>query len=669
MLALFTCLVVSKRDVSEVLAYAAASSKGAAELAAAAAGDSRSASLVLAQDLERNVRWLTEEGGNVARLGKRVRIALNVPDLSAHPPFIPGSEEESRDLSLLAAYATTGVELTFDDNYVPSSISGEFPPFRSLFQRVRPAVLSLIAALVSKGQAVVLPLADARGLLPVSNSIPVHWVVKPSNVLGRLIADASGGVHPPNGPSCREAAAAFYGPIDLPREQAVASFLLQAKRNLVDPVLSSDDVAGAFSRLWLSNSSAAQSILELLLDDGTAVGVVLTSMYFGGSACPFVWQVVSRIISRSLSLRNLQNVIYVDDILRVGERADSAADGELAKKELCDLLTPGSDIAWAADKAQWGQDRLVYIGWTWNISSSTVSVTKRAAIRFMLRLLRARGVPAISVRDVQGLASLSSRFSGVISNLRALSFVLYERVSGSWDSVDVVIKTTPMFLAAIEVLIFFVSAAWNEGKNWSTPLERIVPRAGTVALQFDGSPSGVGGVCPPLASMGCQEVLVPRFAYSASFPFGPLTSSEQNASELIAVVIGLACAVSLGLRDAVVDFVGDSRTALSWVATRIRSERALRAYLVFICLLEEAGLSVGATFWLDTKDNVVPDGLSRGDPVRSFPVLHAHIDTPLPVEWLSALLSFVNPTVPVPPNATELIGLFGTARALANAIL
>ena len=663
---LFSLLIIDRSDALEVIAYAAGSSKAAAEKAAAAAGDSCGASIALAKDLDRNVAWLAEEGGDVARLGKRARVALKVPDLSAVRPYVPDSDAESRDLDLLSAYATTGVELTYDSNYIPTSISGEFPPLRNLYQRVRPAVLSLLAALVSKGQAVVLPLDAARGLSPVSNSIPVHWVVKPSNVLGRLIADASGGVHPPNGPSGREAAASHFGPIDLPREQEVAAFLLDARRSLVDPVLSSDDVAGAFSRLWLCPSSAAQSVLEVTLDDGTQVGVVLTSMFFGGSSCPFAWQVVSRVISRSLALNCLRNVIYVDDILRIGERATAAADGERAKRLICDILTPGSDIAWAEDKAQWGLDSLVYIGWSWAISSNTVSLTKRAAVRFMLRLLRARGVASISVREVQGLASLSSRFSGVIVNLRALSFVLYERVSGSWENVDALINTTPLFLAAIEVLISFLAAAWNQGANWSTPLERLVSRVGTVAFQFDGSPSGVGGVCPPVASMGSPGVLVPPFAYSVPFSFGPLTSSEQNSSELIAVVVGLSCAVKLGLRDAVVDLVGDSRTALSWVVTRIRSERALRAYLVFLCLLEEARLSVGATYWLDSKANFVPDGLSRGEPVRSFPVLVNHQVTPLPPEWLASLLRFVNPTVPVPVTSSELLDLFATARSLVK---
>jgi len=196
-----------------------------------------------------------------------------------------------------------------------------------------------------------------------------------------------------------------------------------------------------------------------------------------------------------------------------------------------------------------------------------------------------------------------------------------------------------------------------------------VPRVGTVAFQFDGSPSGAGGVCPPVASMGCSAAPVPPFAYSVAFTFGPLTSSEQNSSELIAVVIGLACAVKLGLRNAVVDLVGDSRTALAWVATRIRSERALRAYLVFLSLLEEAGLAIGATFWLDSKSNLVPDGLSRGESVRSFPALDDYKDTPLPPEWLASLLSFVDPTLPIPITSPELLRLFTTARSLVRILL
>jgi hypothetical protein len=460
-----------------------------------------------------------------------------------------------------------------------------------------------------------------------------------------------------------------FGEISLPRESEVAAFLLSAKQTYANPVLSVDDVSGAFSRLYLSRSSAAQSTLEVCLDDGSNVGVVLTSMFFGGSSCPFAWQTISRILSRALDAVGMPNCIYVDDVLRVGERGKEVKQGELCKAIMCDILTPGSEAAWASDKAEWGRESLQYIGWMWNISTELVSITERSAVRFLMRLLRLRGVARISIRDIQVLASLGARFANVMPTLRPLSQIFYDRIAGKWESVDVVIPVSALLRAAMEVWTLFLVRAWNEGINWSTPLYRLVPRKASFGIQFDGSPKGAGGVHPPLVPLGCPSIEIPPFAYGVSFPYVGMRSDEQNATELIAAVFGLACAVKLGLRDVSVDFVGDSKTALTWINSCVRSERAFRAYLLFYFIMDVAHLTVGETFWIASKVNHVPDGLSRNLLASHFPELKSHVINPLSLAWISSALEFCDPTVPIPESSAEVNLLYDTAQSLASRLL
>ena len=656
------------RSVSDFIGHATGSTKAAAESVAARAGDSRGSSAELRADVARNERWLSDAGGDVALLGRRVRRHLGVPDIGEIPM---SALVDARDCRLLRNFAHRGVDLVTDKGFVPTSVSGAYPSERQLYKRVRPAVLSLLAALVRKGQALVLSRDVARALKG-SNSIPVHWVPKPSNPLGRLIADASGGDNPPNGRGCRDVAADVFGPIELPRESQVAEFLIAALERYTDPVLSVDDVSGAFSRLWLSSTSAAQSVLEVKLDDGFDAGVVLTSMYFGGSSCPHAWQAVSRVLSQILRESELPNLVYVDDVLRVGERSSALADGESTKTIICNLLTPGSEVAWAAEKALWGMDSLVYIGWRWNLQSRDVALTERTVVRFALRLFKIRGSEKVSVRALQGIASLGARVAGVVPGLRPLAFVVYDKISGVWENVDTKIMCTPLLTAVVEVWLAFLERAWNDGVYWRVPLTRLVQSRACFALQFDGSLTGVGGVHPPLEGpleLRSKSAVVPAFAYSIDARFEGATSGEQNVSELLAITFGLACAVKLNLRDASVHLVGDSRTALAWSRKRIKSAHALRTYLVFFAIVEGARLSIVADTWIASEANVTPDGLSRNQPVSSFPGLRKHRRDVLSPSWISSVLEFVNPMLPLPQSSSGLLVLFHDASVLVSQLL
>jgi hypothetical protein len=649
--------------LDSVLKYASSCSKSAAESIAFKAGDSERSSAYLRNTIDRNVAWLREARGDVAALGKRIRAHLAIPDISDDLPE-PLSAEERTDFALVKRFATRGVDLVYSENFVPTSVSKSYPAPRKLFERVRPAVLSLLADVVKKGQALVLPLPVARSL-DGANSIPVHWVPKNTNPLGRLIADASGGDHPPNGAECKDAAAELYGPIMLPRAADVAQFLLSAAATYKDPTLSVDDISGAFSRLWLSRDSAAKSTLEVTLDDGFEAGVVLSSMYFGGSSCPHAWQVVSRVLHHLLLRADIPSMCYVDDILRAGEGDKSESDGIKTRDIICSLLTPNTEIAWAAEKATWGVKRAPYIGWEWRLDSLEVALTARSVVRFALRLLSMRDREKTSVRALQGVASLGVRFSDVIPSLGPLSFIFYDRVSGHWSDIDAKVPITPLLRIAVWFWIILLVRAWNDGRGWARPLRRLLRPRSNISLQFDGCLYGVGGVQPALVGPEFASV-IPPFAYSIQLPYIGMSSSQQNVTELLAVVFGLACAIRLGLRDSAVHLVGDSRTALAWVTKRVKSEQALRTYLLFHFLMEEAELSVGSETWLASATNVVPDGLSRLKEVRSFAILRDHLSDVLPPDWITAALEFCNPLIDLPHTTEGFSSMFDRAQDLVR---
>jgi len=654
---LFECLHVAACDVEAVLQYAASVSRGSAEALAANAGDRMGASAVLGRCAERTSAMLVACKGDLSQVAATTRRSLKVQDIRQ----LKGLERvivEDAHVKLIDEFASRGVTLPYAESFVPTCTSREYPPMRKLTQRVYPAILTLLANLVKKGQAVVLPRDVARGL-PGANSLPIHWVPKPGDPLGRLIADASGGLFPPNGSddAVKLQAKNVFGLIQLPREVEVAEFLLREVPKLSRPSLSVDDVSGAFSRLWLSHSSAVQAMLEVVLADGSEVSVILTSMYFGGTSCPYAWNPVSRALSDLLTARGLPNKIYVDDILRVGEATNSDAEGVSTKDILCGVLTPGTPDAWAEHKAKWGWPSLDFIGWTWDVVSLTVALTKRTVVRFVCRLITVLHGSSVTVIQMQGIASLGSRVSAVLIALRPLAFVVYSAFAGTnWRRSDARLVLSPLVRATLAWWLHLLSRAWNEGHGWRTPLYRLVARKNTVTIQFDGSTSGIGGVSPalhPLAD-GSPPCSTCAFAYRVVYE-GPWSSSEQNTSELIAVLFGVACCVRVGLIGDSIGLVGDSQVALTWVARGIKSLRAVRTYLLLQSIVLHGGFTFGSSTQIPSEVNTIPDKLSRDINIADLPELAHHRADVLPSAWVRDALKFVNPLSPYGSEDADMV--------------
>jgi len=665
---LFECLRVAPSDVEAVLQHAASVSRVSAESLAASAGDQVKASVVLGRCAEETSARMSEHGGDLARVAAAMRSSLGLKDIRC----LEGQERitvTDAYVELIDEFATRGVTLPCADTFIPTCESRVYPTLRSLTGRVYPAILTLLANLAEKGQAVVLPREEARSL-PGSNSLPIHWVPKPGNPLGRLIADASGGLFPPNGSddAVKLLAKSIFGPIELPREVEVAEFLLREAPQLTRPSLSVDDVAGAFSRLWLTHKSAVQAMLEVTLADGSDVNVILTSMYFGGTSCPYAWNPVSCGLSQLLSAKGLPNKVYVDDILRVGEAANSQIDGISTRDVLCSVLTPGTTDAWAKHKADWGRTSLDFIGWSWDVESLTVSLTKRTVVRFMCRLVAVLNGNNATVSQLQGIASLGSRVSTVLCALRPLAFVIYSAFAGTdWRRTDVRIALSPLLKVTLAWWLHILARAWNEGHGWSTPLYRLVGRPNTLSLQFDGSTSGIGGVSPaihPLAEASPPSS-VRAFAYRVVFA-ETWSSGEQNTSELIAVLFGVACFARLGLSGVSVGLVGDSQVALTWAARGIRSLRAVRTYLLLQTIVLRGGYTFGAVTQIPSKANVIPDKLSRDVKIRDLPELAQHKADVLPSAWIRDALAFVNPLKPFGVEYVDMLSEYEAVDTLTS---
>jgi len=663
--------VVRESDKGDVAAYVSSLFPENVEAVAYAAGDSSVASAnilahvktctPLLHSLNNDVRAVTKAISNragVAYLSPESVGALDVPADDALAV---------KDKSLLESWAADGVVLEHHPNFKPScDLAVPSPPPRKLFDRVRPAGLTLMSRMLDKGCAIALHTHHARVLFPRFNVLPVHWVYKPTNPLGRLIADASAGDLSFNGSGVelKDLAASVYGKIELPRESDVAQYIIDRCRVVDNPRIHINDVQGAFGRLLLHPTSALFSCMDVTLDAGEQVTLIQTSMFMGGTACPYAYQTVARVLERLLARRGWPCRSYVDDILQVVGAADVTRAQRDTQQCMGDLLSPGSLDACEQHKAVVDASEATFIGWSWDVVSLTVSLTKRSVVRFLTRLLIMQHRSSVRVADLQGVCSLASRMVTVIHILKPFSVILYRPLmKRTFRSGDVIIALDESVQAVVSLWIAVLVRAWNNGVSWSTPLNRLVSQPVVSSVQFDGCPGGIGGVVP------CVETCSTRADafFSLAFPcdFG-LTSHHQNATEFLAAAFGVATAIVTGARDGAVRFVGDSVSVLSWLKSYSKSEPGLRAATLCGALLSVAGLSVGESKWLGTKENTLPDDLSRMVDPSTHLLLRGVKGNPFPQGWAERALSFCDPRIPSCPDARGWILVLEEADNLAE---
>lgn len=126
-----------------------------------------------------------------------------------------------------------------------------------------------------------------------------------------------------------------------------------------------------------------------------------------------------------------------------------------------------------------------------------------------------------------------------------------------------------------------------------------------------------------------------------------LVSDEQNSTELIAAVLGIAGLIVRGAHDCAVTLVGDNKSALSWATGPLHSTKALGAYVLLgeLCRLKMVFVVKKTTELILSEMNTTPNKLSRFDACETDPSIVQLERNPVKGEWVARALKFMDPTV------------------------
>ena len=219
-----------------------------------------------------------------------------------------------------------------------------------------------------------------------------------------------------------------------------------------------------------------------------------------------------------------------------------------------------------------------------------------------------------SLEQMQGIASMASRYSQVYPELGVLANDLYALTYRNHYTKGTC-KLSLEGRKAIRLWVaFFI---WSElrimlGEARGRCLTTFHQNTPSFTIEFDGSLKGIGlrifdAHQPPTCL--CAIAAQPNFDLAGQ-------SEYQNTMEFAAVTCGIVALIKMGVTMCTVRVRGDSSTILNWVTgqkSTFKSSRARNVAIIFVTSGLEYNIKIAREFeWISSEDNAVCDNLSRG---------------------------------------------------------
>ena len=536
-----------------------------------------------------------------------------------------------KDYSILMDLSN-GIRVFRSHSFIPNSETG-LPPLRKAYQEAHSAVNKLLFDLWQDELLFLLPKEQLLSNPGVHFSCQ-HWSPKSMKKCGRPIHDASDSKY--GAINCKEVSLMsenYYGPVSLPTVVELAHLILKfedshtrgtgALYTLSDVILFKNDLSRAFMLLNFRSEDVALLAAELTDD----VCVVYHTGLFGLGTLPYAFAAISRVLEQHLNVAPLNLGfaqmfgslrVYVDDLMAVTVKQCLENDNQIVNAYCNNLLGPG---AVEPKKFESGR-RLDLIGWLFDLDARVVTISQKNFHKVSFAFFDVNVDKKVQVRTLEKLASLGSRYSLIIREMRVINAALYRNYAGMNNHNAYIQWETDATVAVLLWRAVLLHLRLNES-TFAKPLDSFRSQDPTVIICFDSSLTGVGviirqfvGVDDVTNMFVCGAVLaLGNFQYDVlpePIKFND-DSSFQNLSEFIGVIYGMLMLRSLGINHTGVLLKGDSVTAMRWSETeRFRGVLSKPAALTYLNICIEYGYEVVGSEYVTSEDNHQCDRLSRG---------------------------------------------------------
>ena len=553
-------------------------------------------------------------GGDFNKLIREKRSAIDSDRMSAASVkrwISPNNPEYHKMIDL----ALNGIDLCTPPSYEGVTFDTRPHLGRAFLATACAVEKMMFEAYWSRGLAIVLPATEVQRLATFGMCI-AGWATKLNKKSGRPITNGSGRprmseAHFINGPATKAIAILKYGNITNP---TIGDAIRMILKFLTDNNCTIDDVT-----VFKFDLKAAYTMLSYALSQVREVGVELRDevfMFFLGgvfglTSTPFAFDVVTRALVWELNILLKGSVLmYVDDGLIVTLHLHEEHDID----KVCEVATGllGSDAV-AMDKlirAIFTLRNMDFIGYNLCLLTQVVSIAHHNLLKALYSFSSADTSldACITVKMLQRLASLASRYGGICRLMRPFVRVLYAAYTGRRTTSVRLDSLTRRVITFFKTLFILIS---HYPTKYATPFSNFTFAPALWVCEFDASLTGIGIIWLKKTPDGREAAVAYTSIDITSLGFRGLPKYQNTAEYLASLfcVLGLA---QLGHAESPCHFLGDSLSALTWIDKgSVRSDSAIKAAMIWAQAVVHLHVQCTGTTHIDGESNYRTDCLSR----------------------------------------------------------
>ena len=513
-----------------------------------------------------------------------------------------------------------GMHILLDPDFVPNGhSSGTRPLIREKYRQTHLAVDFTLYKLVLLGLAFLLPMAVAQ-TIPNIHFSPAHWAPKKGKRYGRPIIDStdSSSTQPVlNTPRVKVMADEACGVIKHPTLSDIINKFLTLKNKYPEKPWSEFeawkmDLKGAFTLMSYPYDTCQLFSMELL---NNTVVIFLCGL-FGWSATPAYFQIITRAILFELEFKLLCVLMYVDDIMGLSLKVKGHNHRIITKTICCNLLGPEAIEDSKTEVTNESNNAIDMIGYKLNLSTQTVSISHRNALRAIYAFFSVDVERTVPVKALEIMASLASRYAAICPGLRPFVRALYGSYAGLSRNVSVVLDINAK--RSIHMWRAMLCTLTLREKEFARPFTSFIPRNSRWIIQFDASLTGIGILLLKRNSDTTETVV--GAAGTCIRQYGITKSDYQNSCEFIAALFGLCILIKWCVTNDekldTIEFRGDSEVALTWMdKLNSKSDLSTKACMILTLITTRLDITVSGCEHVFAEYNKICDDLSRDIPV------------------------------------------------------
>ena len=501
-----------------------------------------------------------------------------------------------------------GVPILVPPEFKPNNT---IPKLSKLSEIAAPALKKLLVNSFRRNRlCFVIPTETVADLIPEFHCVPSQWAPKQGKPLGRFCANASMGKGVDELINClntgwlRDNARLVWGVIYHPTIEHMVLMVIRTQNNNL----------GRTIRTWCMDLDGAFSLESFHAGDvkwtGCHVPNGIVAFFIGGTfgwgGMPYAFQVITRAINWELNESSEEHtsdkpsnrirgetLMYVDDLFGVSVKEDMEEDHRIARRFISGLLGTGSVNEEKLKIEENGEIEVIGYNINRTTESGRVGISKRNVRKAFFAVYAIRDGKQVTCREIQRIASHSSRYKKVCPLMAPFCRALYREIRGIQHP-GTIVNMGVRAMQAVWLMRILILLTEIDKRNFTRTFDSFArqERTGEYIVEYDAALTGLAFIVWKVhpdreTAVGCGSADISHWGLRNQ------GSKMMNTIESLAQTLAIRTMAQQGITDTPITVRGDNKAAMTWATKRsFKGEMAARIAIYHVLQNISSGFDI-----------------------------------------------------------------------------